>query len=130
MDKLSQMPEKERIKATNENRCCASAPHAQHITTGAKHNMEALYCLEGKSVVCITKQSGCICPACPVTDKLGLEKDYFCTKELKQNSEEDYNLFLSEFSSALNGMKLWNSSKGTEVTARFSSSSPAFSDKT
>jgi hypothetical protein len=33
----------------------------------------------GKSEV-ITAEKGCTCGGCPVTDKMGLTKLYFCTK--------------------------------------------------
>jgi hypothetical protein len=86
MKTTSQIPEKEHIKAINENKKLCICPTCPTYNECAENNMEALYCTEGKSAVCITKESGCICPACPVTEKLGLEKDYFCTKgtETKQ----------------------------------------------
>ncbi|MBN2517388.1 MAG: DUF2769 domain-containing protein [Candidatus Altiarchaeota archaeon] len=39
------------------------------------------YCLEavGRSN-CITKEEGCLCPACPLVEKLNLKYTYFCTR--------------------------------------------------
>jgi len=34
---------------------------------------------------CIDKESGCICPSCPVTEKMNLNHDYYCTR----GSEEE-----------------------------------------
>jgi hypothetical protein len=28
---------------------------------------------------CIKEENGCICPGCPVTDKLHFTRDYYCT---------------------------------------------------
>ncbi|MCW4034517.1 MAG: DUF2769 domain-containing protein, partial [Candidatus Bathyarchaeota archaeon] len=46
----------------------------------AQQNKELMYCVLGASATCITKESGCICPACPLTEKLGLLHDYFCVR--------------------------------------------------
>jgi hypothetical protein len=42
---------------------------------------EGGFCLQtiGKSS-CIEEEKGCICPGCPVTEKMGLNHDYFCTR--------------------------------------------------
>jgi len=38
-----------------------------------------LFCVTEKSTL-IQKEKGCMCPACPVTEKLGLRWLYYCMK--------------------------------------------------
>jgi hypothetical protein len=46
----------------------------------AKNAQERLFCINGKSFMCITEEKGCICPACPVTAEFGLKNKFFCMK--------------------------------------------------
>lgn len=54
---------------------CPSCP--SWVTCGEK----GAYCFPtiGKSK-CITEENGCICGACPVTEKMGLKHIYYCIK--------------------------------------------------
>ncbi len=57
-------------------RCiCAQCPSFNACAAEAK---ELLYCLYGRSFRCITEDFGCICPACPVVDEIGLVNLTFC----------------------------------------------------
>jgi len=38
-----------------------------------------LFCTTGKSAL-IQKEKGCMCPGCPVTEKMGLRWLYYCMK--------------------------------------------------
>ena len=80
MDKFEKMAEEERKKAIKENKKACICPDCPTYNECAKENGELFYCVAGKSRTCIIKESGCICPACPMTETLGLTKDYFCVK--------------------------------------------------
>ena len=74
------MTEKERNKAIEENKRLCICPGCATYNECAKEKSELVYCILGKSQACIIKESGCICPACPITDTMNLTMDYFCTK--------------------------------------------------
>ncbi len=58
------------------NKCiCARCPTYNTCAADAK---ELLYCLYGRSFLCVTEDVGCICPACPVVDEIGLVNLTFC----------------------------------------------------
>jgi hypothetical protein len=46
----------------------------------AKDRGELLYCINGKSFICIAADMGCICRKCPVSPLLGLRFSNFCLK--------------------------------------------------
>jgi hypothetical protein len=35
---------------------------------------------EGGKSKCITIESGCLCPGCPVQEQMNFQHDYYCTK--------------------------------------------------
>lgn len=39
-----------------------------------------LFCIVGKAEHCTFEKKGCLCPSCPVTKTLGLDKSYYCIK--------------------------------------------------
>jgi len=40
------------------------------------------YCLPEVSISqCIKSELGCICPGCPVQEKMGFDKDYYCLRK-------------------------------------------------
>jgi len=74
----SNINEQERMIATKANKSLCICPTCPTYNECAKDNDELLYCVLGRSITCLTKESGCICPACKITENLGLTKDYFC----------------------------------------------------
>jgi len=48
-------------------------PKCPTHTTCAKDAKERVFCLVGKSFMCISEQKACICPTCPLTPELGLK---------------------------------------------------------
>jgi hypothetical protein len=77
---MSKMTEEEHKKAIKENKKHCICPDCPTYNECAKEKDELLYCKLGKSQACIIKESGCICPACPITEMMGLTNDYFCIK--------------------------------------------------
>ena len=80
MQMMSQMTEEERMKAIEANKAFCTCPDCPTYNKCAQEKGELFYCALGKSPACITEELGCICPACPVTEKMGLTHEYFCTK--------------------------------------------------
>jgi hypothetical protein len=80
MEITSKMTEKERMKAIEENKALCICPDCPSYNECAQKKGEVFYCALGRSPTCIVKESGCICPACPITEKLGLTNQYFCTR--------------------------------------------------
>ncbi len=76
--KLSNVKEGERMTTNKINKSLCICPTCPTYNECAKDNEELLYCVSGRSITCITKESGCICPACKIAENLGLTKDYFC----------------------------------------------------
>jgi hypothetical protein len=80
MKMMSDMTEKERMKAIADNKALCICPDCPTYNECAQKKGEAFYCALGRSPTCITKEAGCICAACPITEKVGLINEYFCTK--------------------------------------------------
>ncbi len=57
---------------------CICAHECPTYNTCASDAKELLYCVYGKSFRCLTDDLGCICPACPVIEELGLVNLTFC----------------------------------------------------
>jgi hypothetical protein len=68
MQMMAKMTDEEKMKGCPSYNDCA------------KEKGEVLYCSLGASPTCITKATVCICAGCPVTSKMGLKNQYFCTK--------------------------------------------------
>ncbi len=67
-----------KIVESNKELCiCGDCPTYNDC---ARDNQELLYCTLSKSPMCITEEAGCICPACPITEQMGLKHEYFCTR--------------------------------------------------
>jgi hypothetical protein len=80
MQMMSNMTEEERNKSIKASKKLCICPNCPTYNECAKEKIELLYCILGKSATCITKESGCVCPACPIIETMGLTKIYFCTK--------------------------------------------------
>ena len=78
MQMMSKMTEEERMKTIKANKVLCVCPTCPTYNECAKEKGELFYCALGVSTTCIIQESGCICPACPITEKMGLTKDYFC----------------------------------------------------
>ncbi|UCC57906.1 MAG: DUF2769 domain-containing protein [Candidatus Bathyarchaeum sp.] len=80
MQMMSQMTEEERMKAMEANKALCTCPGCPTYNECAQKKGELFYCAMGASPTCITEELGCICPACPITEKMGLTHEYFCVK--------------------------------------------------
>jgi hypothetical protein len=80
MQMMEKMSEKERMKAIEANKKLCICEGCPTYNDCAREKKELLYCALGESPKCITEEVDCICPDCPITEKLGLKHDYFCTR--------------------------------------------------
>jgi hypothetical protein len=65
---------------------CGGCPTYNSCASKAKEN---LFCVVGKSFMCISDDKGCICPTCPLGKSVGLKYQKFCLKgsEMAQRYE-------------------------------------------
>lgn len=75
-DAEPEMTDEEKMAYVMENCICPQCP--SWIPEAAEKG-EGGYCATGKSE-CIVVEAGCICPECPVTEEMGLEWGYYCTR--------------------------------------------------
>jgi hypothetical protein len=82
---------KERKQITNQKRAVCICPACPSYNRCAQENHELLYCIAGKSMLCISEDAGCTCRKCPVTEELGLIYHDFCLKgaEAAQRYEQE-----------------------------------------
>lgn len=88
MQMMSKMTEAEHMKSIKANKALCMCPNCPTYNECAKEDNELLYCLLGESGTCIIKESGCICPACPVTEKMGFTDEYFCIRGTESKQRE------------------------------------------
>ena len=69
---------KERKQITHEKRQSCTCPACPSYNLCAREHNEVLYCITGKSMLCISEDAGCTCRTCKVTRELGLRYQYFC----------------------------------------------------
>ena len=74
MGKMS--PEEIKKKIAELTKMCLCGRCPTYKGTG---ETKLLFCMTGKSAI-IKKENGCVCPTCPVTDKLDLKWIYYCIK--------------------------------------------------
>ena len=77
MQRRSEMPEQERLKEIcYEKTMCTCSRCPSYIGTGEK---EVLFCSLEKNDK-ITQENGCICGTCPVMERMGLTRLYYCIR--------------------------------------------------
>jgi hypothetical protein len=69
---------KERKQITHEKRQSCICPACSSYNRCAREHNELLYCIAGKSMLCISGNVECTCRTCPVTRELGLTYQNFC----------------------------------------------------
>ncbi|HLM83745.1 MAG TPA: DUF2769 domain-containing protein [Candidatus Bathyarchaeia archaeon] len=66
-----------KVDDNQENFAKCVCPNCPTYTECTREKGEKLFCGRGESA-CPLVEKGCICGTCPVWDKYGLEKGYFC----------------------------------------------------
>lgn len=80
MQQMRQMTEEDRMKMTESRKMLWICGGCPTYTDCARENKELLFCALGKSPKCITEESECTCPECPLTEQMGLKHQLFCTR--------------------------------------------------
>ncbi|MGD8505818.1 MAG: DUF2769 domain-containing protein [Candidatus Bathyarchaeota archaeon] len=80
MQQMKQMTEEDRMKIIESKKKLCICSGCPTYNKCASENKELLYCALGKSPLCITEENNCICPTCPLTEQMGLNHQYFCTR--------------------------------------------------
>jgi hypothetical protein len=77
MKKMADMSKEQVMAAIADNkRMCICGTCPTYADSG---ETELVFCATKKSAK-ISVEKGCTCPGCPVTEKMGLRWDYYCTK--------------------------------------------------
>jgi len=78
MESMAKKTKKEQAEliADFKSRCpCPKCPSYNNCASKAG---ERLFCVVGKSFMCISQDKGCSCPPCPVGKEVGLKYQKFC----------------------------------------------------
>ena len=76
----AKVPASKQMKMDEAKKAECTCPKCPTYTSCAKNAQELLFCMKGKSFMCISEDKGCICPSCPVTSEYGLKNKFFCLK--------------------------------------------------
>jgi len=80
MEAMMKMSPEEMKKAMENLKSLCICPTCPTHNACAKKAGEMVFCVTGKSFMCISYEKGCECPKCPVTAELGLHYTNFCTR--------------------------------------------------
>ena len=69
---------KQRSELTNKKQSVCVCSSCSSYTRCAGEIHESVYCITGKSHLCITEYGGCTCNRCPIVAELGLKYSGFC----------------------------------------------------
>ncbi len=78
--KWAGLPVAKQMELDDAKKGVCMCPKCPTYTGCAKNAQELLFCMKGKSFMCITHDKGCLCPDCPVTKEYGLKNKSFCMK--------------------------------------------------
>jgi len=81
MQQMAQMTQEDMIKMVESKKKLCICDGCPTYNDCARENKELLYCALGKSQMCVTEESDCICPDCPLTEQMGLRNQFFCTRD-------------------------------------------------
>ncbi len=85
---MAQMTKEDMMKMVESKKKLCTCAECPTYNECARENEELLYCALGKSQNCITEESGCICPSCPLTEQMGLNHQFFCTRGSEKEQRE------------------------------------------
>jgi hypothetical protein len=100
MDKFEQMMQdvrkmspKDMVMAEEKYEGMCICPTCPTHNKCAKMAKELIFCIKGKSFMCISEDKGCICPGCPVTAEFGYKNKYFCMKGAEKAQRYEHALW-------------------------------------
>lgn len=77
---MKSLPLEEQEKLIEEKKQSCICPSCPSYNKCAIVEREKLFCMIGRSFMCISYEEGCNCPTCPIAKDLGLEYKYYCTR--------------------------------------------------
>ncbi|HWQ66001.1 MAG TPA: DUF2769 domain-containing protein [Methanospirillum sp.] len=77
---MKKLPLAEQEKLLEEKKKLCICPSCPSFNKCAIVEREKLFCMIGKSFLCISYEEGCNCPDCPISKEAGLQYKYFCTR--------------------------------------------------
>jgi hypothetical protein len=80
MQTVKKMSPAEMTKEMEKYKDVCICPKCPTHNKCAKNANEILFCLVGKSFMCISEDKGCNCPTCPAKAEFGLKHKSFCMK--------------------------------------------------
>jgi hypothetical protein len=83
----------ERAESDEKFAIMCTCPSCPTYTRCAGDVRERLFCLKGKSFMCIPDEKGCICPGCPVAVKYGLTHTLFCQRGNEKTQRYEHGLW-------------------------------------
>ena len=88
MQQIPKLSEEDQAKKIDDQKklCICEGCPTYNECAGTKD--ELLYCVLGKSPNCIDKEVTCLCPDCPISEQLGLTKQFFCTRGSEKAQRE------------------------------------------
>ncbi len=79
LDTFWQMPARGRKEYMAVKKAACTCPKCPSYNRCAEGSKELVYCITGKSPLCIAENHGCTCTDCAVPSGLGLKYRNFCT---------------------------------------------------
>lgn len=76
--KFKDLPLEEQEKIIEDQKASCICPTCPSYNKCAIVEREKLFCMIGKSFMCISYQEGCKCKECPIHAEYGLENKYYC----------------------------------------------------
>lgn len=89
----AKVPAARQMKMDEEKKRECTCPKCPTYTNCAKNAKELLFCMKGKSFMCISEAKECICPSCPVTNEYGLKNKFFCMKGAEKAQRYEHTLW-------------------------------------
>lgn len=89
MDGIRKKTPKEQADTVADLKSKCPCPTCPTYNTCASKAGEKLFCVLGKSFMCISEDKGCACPQCPIGKEVGLKYQKFCLRgsEMAQRYE-------------------------------------------
>jgi len=83
--------EKAEFIADLKSKC--PCPGCPSYNSCAQKAGEKLFCINGKSFMCISEEKGCNCPKCPLAKDIGLMYKFFCNRGSEMAQRYEYTIW-------------------------------------
>jgi hypothetical protein len=90
---MTGMSSEDRAESDKKFGALCMCPACPTYNRCAGNAQELLFCLMGKSFLCISDEKGCICPTCPVTTEFGFRHLFFCRRGNEKAQRYEHGLW-------------------------------------